>query len=81
MKKIKLLLQNVYCLQGRYVIEFGRLIPTFRRNFSIIRIMIDTYHKALETEHFFLQGLHKGNPKVLSKGGLGQSVYWQGTCT
>jgi hypothetical protein len=37
--------------------------------------------KALETKHFFLQGLHKGNLKLFSKGGLGQYVYWAGTCT
>jgi hypothetical protein len=31
--------------------------------------------------HFFLQGLHKWNLQVFSKGGLGQYAYWAGTCT
>jgi hypothetical protein len=36
------------------------------------------YQKALEMEHFFLQGLHEGNLKVLSKGGFSQYGYWAG---
>jgi hypothetical protein len=38
----------------------------------ILKTATDMYQKALETEHFFSQGLHKGNLKVFSKGGIGQ---------
>jgi hypothetical protein len=47
----------------------------------ILRTPRDTYQKAPERENFFLQGLNKGNLKVVSKGGLGQYVYWDKICT
>ena len=39
----------------------------------------DMKWKVLEQEHFFYRAPY-GRPKALSKGGLGQYIYWTGTC-
>jgi hypothetical protein len=45
-----------------------------------VPILRTARNMALETGHFFLHGLHKGDLKVFSKGGLGQYVYWARNC-
>jgi hypothetical protein len=46
-----------------------------------LKTSTDTYMKALEMEHLSLQRLRKGTWRQFCEVGLGQYVYWAGTCT